>query len=117
MSAEAIIRSTLSALVGDRIYPLVAPTGTACPYITFQQVGGSAINFFDGALPGRRNGRYQVNVWAEGMPQAAALARQVEDALRVAPGLQTTVLGAPVADYEEDTELFGTMQDFSFWTD
>lgn len=117
MSAEAIIYSTLRGLVADRVFPDVAPEGTARPYVTYQTVGGSAINFIDGALPSKRNGRYQLNVWADTRLQAASLARLVEDALRVTTALQATVLGAPVADYEDDTKLFGTMQDFSFWTD
>lgn len=117
MTAEAIIFATLRVLVADRVYPDVAPDGVVRPYVTYQAVGGAALNFMDAAVPSKRNGRFQVNVWADTRMQAATLARQVEDALRVAPGLQTTVIGAPVADYEEDTRLFGTMQDFSFWTD
>lgn len=116
MTAESIIFDTLRGLVADRVFPDVAPEGTVRPYITFQQVGGAAVNFIDATLPSKRNGRFQLNVWADTRLQAALIARQVEDALRVAPALQTTVLGAPVADYEADTKLYGTRQDFSAWT-
>jgi hypothetical protein len=117
MSAESIIFDTLRGLVGDRVFPDVGPEGVARPYITFQQVGGASINFIDAAIPSKRNGRFQLNVWADTRLQAATLARQVEDALRGVTALQTTVLGSPVADYEEDTKLYGAMQDFSLWTD
>jgi hypothetical protein len=46
---------------------------------------------------------------------AAALSRSVEDALRAYTALQTTVLDEPTALYEQDTRLYGTRQDFSFW--
>ena len=42
-----------------------------------------------------------------------ALARQVEDTMRTASALQATVLGAATAIYEDDTKLYGAMQDFS----
>ena len=46
---------------------------------------------------------------------AAALSRSVEDTLRAYTALQTTVLDEPTAVYEQDTRLYGTRQDFSFW--
>ncbi len=117
MSAESILYNTLRSLVADRVFPDVAPEDTPRPYITFQQVGGTAVNFIDAAIPSKRNGRFQLNCWSDTRVQAALLARQVEDALRGASSLQTTVLGALVAEYEEDTKLFGSRQDFSVWTD
>lgn len=117
MTAESIIFATLRDLVADRVYPDVAPESAARPYCTYQQVGGASVNFIDGGIPSKRNGRYQINCWADSRLQAALLARQAEDALRGVPTLQTTVLGAPVAIHESDTKLYGSRQDFSFWTD
>lgn len=114
MSIESLLFSALKGLVGNRCYPDVAPDKTQRPYITYQQVGGQAINFVDGSDPGKRNARMQVNVWADSRAQASALAQQVESALR-ASALQTTVLGAAVATYEPETCLRGARQDFSLW--
>src|SRR4051812_19007400 len=115
MSVEAIIFAALKDLVANRVFPDVAPEATARPYITYQQVAGEPVNFVDPTVPSKKNACFQVNVWADTRSQAAALSRQVEDTLRVVPALQTSVLGAPTAVYEEDTKLRGTMQDFSFW--
>ncbi len=113
---EQLVYAALRGLVNDRVYPDLADEPPERPYITYQQVGGEAINFVDAAtLPGTSNARVQVNVWADTRPVASALARQVENALRAVAGLQTTVLGAAVALYEPETKLRGTMQDFSFW--
>lgn len=116
MSMESLIFDTLRTLVADRVYPDIAPAGvTALPRITYQQVGGRAFNYIEPAPVGKKNARVQVNAWGATRLQAAALSRQIEDALKSAPALYTTVLAAPVASYEPDTKLYGTRQDFSFF--
>ena len=54
------------------------------------------------------------NVWGDTRSEVSALAGQVEDALRAVVALQTAIEGAPIATYEPDTKLRGSMQDFSF---
>ena len=117
MTVETILFQTLQALVAGRVYPDVAPENAARPYITYQQLGGEPLNFVDAARPSKRNGHFQVSVWADARLAASALAAQVEDALRAAPALQTTVLGSPMALNDDVTKLRGTAQDFSFWVD
>lgn len=116
MTVESLLYNALKSLVANRVYPDVAPFGAAKPYITYQQVGGTSVNFIDQATPSKANARFQINVWADTRGAAALLANQVEQALRSATALQTTVLGQPVATYEADTLLFGTRQDFSLWS-
>lgn len=115
MSIETILFASLQGLVAGRCYADAAPELTARPYITYQQVGGAGLNFIDAAVPSKKNGRFQINVWADSRSQASPLAGQVEDTLRAVAALQTTVLAAPVATYDPDTKLKGTRQDFSFW--
>lgn len=124
MTVEADIFNALKGFVPNgngtfRVYPDVARDFAARPYIVFQQVGGEAVNFLDPTMPSKRNARFQISVWTDaesgGRTAVAALSRQVEDAMRAAASLQTIVLGAPVAMYEEDTKLYGTRQDFSVW--
>jgi hypothetical protein len=115
MTVEAQIFAALSALVNARVYPDIGLEGGEKPYITYQQVGGDAINYTEIAIPDKKNARMQVNVWALTRLEASALADQVEDALRGLSDAETLVLGARVALYEEDTKLRGTRQDFSIW--
>jgi Protein of unknown function (DUF3168) len=117
MSAiEPQIYALLQGLVSGRVFPDVAPENTVRPYCTYQTVGGQAVNFLKQAAPGASNARVQINVWADTRGTASALARQIEDLMRAAPGMQVTVEGAPVSIYETDTRLRGTMQDFSCWS-
>lgn len=113
MTVESTLFSALTSLVSARVYPDVAPEGTARPYITYQQVGGRAFVYVEGTLSDAKNGRLQFNVWADTRMAASALALQVEATLLAIPSLQVEPLGAYVSTYEEDTGLYGTMQDFS----
>lgn len=116
MTVEASLFLALKNLVSSRVYRDIAPANvTTLPRITFQQVGGVGVNFVDPTVPSKKNARFQINVWDATRDGAAALSRSIEDALRAYTALGTTVLGAPVAVYEETTLLYGTMQDFSFW--
>lgn len=116
MTVEATLFDALKTLVSDRIYPAGRVAEKAArPYITFQQVGGQPVNFLDPTVPSLKNGRFRMNVWANNRKDAAAMCRAVEDALRVNTTLQTTVLTAPVALFDDATNLAGTSQDFSFW--
>ena len=115
MMIEPLIFDALSPLVSGRVYPDVALDECDRPYITYQQVGGSAINFVEVTLPDKRNSRVQINVWADSRLEASVLAGQVENALRAVVVLQTTVLGASVSVYDMETKLRGSRQDFSFW--
>lgn len=114
MSLESQIVAALNGLAPGRVFPDVAPDA-ALPYITYQQVGGEAINFTDGAVPDRSNARIQINVWAATRIAASQLGAEVESAIRAAAALQPTVLSARVSLYDDDTKARGTMQDFSLW--
>ncbi|MGK5049756.1 DUF3168 domain-containing protein [Janthinobacterium sp. GB4P2] len=115
MSIETALFAALRSLVADRVYPDVAPENAPRPYITYQQVGGEAVNFVENTIPTKKNSRMQINVWADTRLQATALGGAVEDALRTIISLQPTVLGAAIATYDDETKLRGTMQDFSLW--
>ena len=115
MSLESDLSTALSALCSDKCFPDVAPPGTAPPWITYQQVGGSVINAIDGStMPGKARARIQVNVMHATRISANALMRQVEAALRASPFF-AEVEGDLIAIYDEENEYRGAAQDFSIW--
>ena len=117
MTVEADIFTLLGALVSNRVSPDVAPPGTEKPYITYQQVGGDVVSFMETAMPSKRNGRFQINVWDTTRLSASALMRQAEVALVTSTALRAEVLGGAVSTYEEETQLYGSRQFFSIWFD
>lgn len=114
MTVETDLVASLGPLVSGRVYPLVGKQGGGRPYITYQQVGGAPLNFLSG-IPDKRNGRFQINVWATTDVSAAALIRQVEDGVRLSTALNATTESGAVAAYDEVTKLYGYRQDFSIW--
>ena len=115
MSVEDTLYATLGPTCANRAYPVKAPPGVAKPYLTFQQVGGQAINFVEAEVPGLRNAVFQINCWSTTNAAAKALAIAAEEALIEAVTLQTTVLGAATIVYDEVAQLYGSRQDFSVW--
>jgi len=116
MALEVDLNTLLKTLCA-RVYPDVGPEPLpARPYITWQQVGGEAITFLDRTLPGKRNARMQINVWADTRLAANALALQVEDALRLSTAFQASPVGSLVGSYELDLKLYGTRQDFTIFS-
>lgn len=114
MTVEADIYNAMKGLVENRVYPDTAPAGAALPFIIYQQVGGEPINFLSG-VPDRRNGRFQVDVWAASRVTASGLIRQVEDTLRGSAVLNADTMTGVIATYEPETGLYGASQDFSIW--
>ena len=116
MSAEVALVPLLTGLVAGRIYPDVAPSGAGLPRIVYQQVGGQAMTYLEGALPDKENARMQVVCWGASRFAAANLAKQVEAAIKSSPLIQASAIGARISGYEQDTALYSSHQDFSIWT-
>lgn len=112
------LETDLAALIASRcprVFADVAPLDTATPYVTWQQVGGSAINFTDDLVPTTRNARVQITVWDESRLAANALMLQLEADLIVSAAFQARAESAGMAANDGDTDLRGFMQDFSIW--
>jgi hypothetical protein len=118
MTTETDIKDALSPLVGGRVFPDVAPPKAARPCITYQQVGGRPVAFMERALPSKKNGRFQINTICSSRTEAAALALQIHEALILATSMQATPLDEPTAlAPDTTTDIYGTRQDFSIWSD
>ena len=115
MTLEADIFSTVKTAC-PRIFPDVAPVKTARPYVTYQQIGGDAVIYTEGALAPVENGHVQISVWDDTRVGAKDLIKLIEAALVAAPTFQATPLAASVSDYDPDMERYCSRQDFSIWS-
>ena len=116
MSLESNLYTVLSA-VCPRTFPDVAPFATTRPYVTYQQIGGDPVNFVDRVVPNKRNARVQINVWADTRASAVATMQAIEDAVRMSVLFQGEPESAMTSDYDHDNLVFGSMQDFTIWSD
>lgn len=117
MTVESDIFDTLKGLVGNRCYPDFAPIGTVRPFITYEQAGGDALYFLDGALPDKKHGRFEIGVYADSRASCAAIALQVEAAMAAATAFQSTAIHAPISDYASEVKIYSSTQNFSVFSD
>jgi hypothetical protein len=110
---ETEIISALGPLVAGRVWPTIAPLGSATPFIVFQQVGGQSVTTLCGnATP--LNARIQFNIWSNDPEITTTIMLSVE-AILTEPPFRGVSQGAFVADYSEVATMYGARQDFSFW--
>jgi hypothetical protein len=117
MTVEADVFSLLAPLVSGRVFPDIAPPNTQLPYMTYQQIGGAVVTFIDPAIPSKKNGAFQINVWAGRRAEASALALAVETAMLGATAFQARPMAALLATNEPSLSLYGTIQEFSIWSE
>lgn len=112
LSADA----ALAALVGDRIFPSVAPAGTISPWLVYQRIserptvchqGASGLSFY----------RYQISAYSKYQNEA----EQISDAVKAAlDGAENTDAASRVTytlessndTFEEETGFYGVQLDF-----
>lgn len=110
--------SALAALVGDRIYPAIAPEGTARPYVVFHKISAVPTASHDASSTNRLDETLvQFNIVADdytGTEDVAnALRATLEDAAGPTNGsIEVTNIRE---SYESDTEEFLTQIDANFF--
>ena len=114
MSIESDLYTALSAIC-PRVYPDVAPPGTAMPYITWNMIGGSVIKPIAKEVPDKRNVVVQVNVYCKTRLESINTMLAVESALITSSQFVAKPEAAMMAAYDDDTDSRGMMQDFSIW--
>ncbi len=72
--------TNITFLVGDRIYPGVAPTSAKLPYITYEQISNPTTRHMTAASKPSR-ATYQINCWAETRNKAFRVADSVREAI------------------------------------
>ena len=116
MSLESQLFTVLQA-VCPRTYPDFAPATTVRPYVTYQQIGGEAVNFVDRLVPNKRNARMQINVWADTRASATTTMQAIEDAIRMSTVFQAEPESAMHCDFDADMPVYAAMQDYNIWAD
>jgi hypothetical protein len=105
----------LSALVGARVYPDVAPSTVVCPYVVWSEVGNAPMASMGDGVPDCNNYRVQLMVIALTALNAREVAEQVRAAARAATLVKCVELDYASADFEVESKRFGVRVDLSVW--
>jgi hypothetical protein len=114
VTLEADLFAALQAQC-PRTFPDVAPVNTPRPYVVWQQVGGPAPVYLEGALPNKVAAYVQITVWDDERKDANALMRSIEAALVASNTLQARPLGGLIGAIDDGNVLRGCHQDFEIW--
>lgn len=108
----------VSALVSDRIYPVLLPQTPTYPAISTQLISNSPQQ----GSTTVREARYQVNCWAVTYPAAKSLATAVKAALEeytataTAPRIKMSLVVNERDDYDSETGVYRVIVEVIFFT-
>lgn len=110
--------ATLTALVGDRIYPTILPQRATLPAVVYFRVGGRTEHRPTAQTSGRtRNFTVAVQAIATTYDDADAVERAVYNRLEGSEGapISCRPLGETADQYDPETKQFITASDYSCW--
>lgn len=121
LTAELLADAGVTALVGDRIFPMGGRQGTAYPYVTYMRISTAGAERLDG--PNTLEWpRFQIDCWAAAAPTGSALqALSVAEAIRLAidnvpidgdPAFAATFQDQSGPAPDEETRSFRVSQDY-----
>lgn len=114
MSYEAQLVALIAPILDSRFYADVPREPVVYPCGVYQQVGGRALWFSEGAMPDHKHARVQITVWSASRAETMRLIRLIEGA--ICAGLpRSEPYGAAVAIYEDAIKKFGARLDFGLW--
>ncbi len=92
-----------TALVANRLYPLVLPQGPTYPAVTYARISRKGRRTLGGTVA-LVNSRFQFSCWAKSYREAKAVAAELESALQSYSGQMGGAGGVRVLDGEIDNE-------------
>jgi len=107
----------LTALIGNRLYPLMMPEGTALPAVVYQRVSGMREYQF-GAYSGMERPRISFSCWGENYGQAKQVASELKTAMQAKTDSDPTITAFVVTetdDFDTDTGYYRVIVDFMVW--
>lgn len=118
MTAEEIVAQALStwpqltASIGTRIYPDIAPQDVELPYIVYTRSGSEPAYTIHGPKAAEL-ANMSVQIWNKSRFSVDQIGLEVVKAMNAHECFHTNHFGG----YEADTELYAAQFDFSVWED
>jgi len=98
----------VTAIVGAKLYPHVAPEGTAAPFLTYHMVVGTPFNQISKTTTLEKK-RIQINCWSDSYAGAQTLAEAVKTALN-----SDGHLALEIENYVDEAQLYRRIIDWMF---
>lgn len=105
--------TTITATMGNRIYPVRAPQNVASPYAVYQRISGGQVNGLDGYLT-LENPRIQLDVYSTSYSQVKTLAEAIQTQMNTSTAFKNTLIN-DTDFYEDELNEYRISMDFSCW--
>lgn len=106
---EADIYPLIGSLAGGNVFPYVAPSGTAAPWVVFLLPTAVSGDVFCGQA--ETSGTLQIDAWAQSVDEARAIRSQIRAAIAPLSPVSLNELN----DYEPDTSLYRATLEVQIW--
>ncbi|POW57042.1 DUF3168 domain-containing protein [Candidatus Pantoea alvi] len=106
---EADIYPLISNIAGGNVFPYVAPSGTAAPWIVFLLPSGTDSDVFCGQA--ETASTLQIDAWAQSIDEARSLREEIRAALASLNPVSLNEMN----DYEPDTSLYRATLEVQLW--
>lgn len=117
LKAHLASSSEIAAIVGARIFPVIAPENVSHPCVTYSVVGGDPHSSLDGFTSGTTRYVVQVDCWAKSFNAVMNLALAVRDQLaQNAATFRSVLQEFPLLDdYEPQTKIYRRAVQVACW--
>ncbi len=108
--------TAISASVGTRIYPIVAPENPTYPYVTYSRVTGIKDNSLSGYC-GMENVHVQVDVWGTVYGGVKSLSKTIHQTMETSTDFKAILLSDQdlTEVLENEDIIYREVLDFSCW--
>ncbi|MEI6599838.1 MAG: DUF3168 domain-containing protein [Comamonadaceae bacterium] len=107
--------TALAALVGERIFPVIAQAQIAYPYLVYSEVYNAPQNSL-GGWSGCDNTRLQIDCWSKSYSNAHAVATLVRAAMASATTFKGVCINTLDGPVEGGLDLYHVIVEFSLWS-
>jgi hypothetical protein len=116
LKAHLQAASAISAIVDDRITPLVREEGSSSDSVTYSIIAGDPMPNLDGSDSSLANYRVQIDSWSRNHSTVMSLAAAISARMGIAADTFRAVkLPTHLDDFEFQTKLYRRMLEFSVW--
>jgi hypothetical protein len=105
--------TTITATMGNRVYPVRAPQNVASPYAVYQRISGGQQNGLSGYLT-LENPRIQIDVYSTSYSQVKTLSESVQTQMATSTAFKNTLINDSDL-FEDELNVYRITMDFSCW--
>lgn len=115
---ELVLDAAVTALVGDRVFPLVMPQNSEYPALVLTVISDTPENSYDGETDGTPSSsvRLQVDAYHRRIEKAYAAANAARDVIASLSRADLSATCVNVSEFfEPESELYRISSDFMLW--